>query len=282
MDDEKFGLRRKIIFNYTFLEKGNYVKLQPQTDDFLKVSNPKAVLEAKLRHFTCLTKSDVIGIEHNSKIYWINVLEVKPGTAISIIDTDIDVDFALPLINEKSELDAAKNNKNIPEIEKKNPAILSNFEDFSSEELNEDIKKSFLGKGEVVRGSFFISILIYLVAFLQYMCCNILQFLSIQEHLAYLKNLPLILFSQTSLIYQFYGYNFPYSEDHSLLKKPVERRFPKGGQWLLKPLYVQINFSFLLFLVESYRHVIGTHRTHVSYYYLTIPLFFSYLRKLVF
>ena len=141
----------KIIFNYTFLEKGNYVKLQPQTDDFLKVSNPKAVLEAKLRHFTCLTKSDVIGIEHNSKIYWINVLEVKPGTAISIIDTDIDVDFALPLINEKSELDAAKNNKNIPEIEKKNPAILSNFEDFSSEELNEDIKKSFLGKGEVVR-----------------------------------------------------------------------------------------------------------------------------------
>ena len=63
----------------------------------------------------------------------------------------VDVDFALPLINEKSELNAANNNKIIPDIEKKNPEILSNFEYFSSEELNEDIKKSFLGKGEVVR-----------------------------------------------------------------------------------------------------------------------------------
>lgn len=78
------------------LPKGTFVKFQPQTSDFLKISNPKAVLEATLRGFTCLTKGDSIAINYNSKTYHINVLEVAPGDAVSIIETDVNVEFAAP------------------------------------------------------------------------------------------------------------------------------------------------------------------------------------------
>jgi ubiquitin fusion degradation protein 1 len=78
------------------LPKGTYVKFQPQTSDFLDISNPKAVLEATLRGFTCLTKGDSIPITYNNKTYHIDVLEVAPGSAISIIEADVNVDFAAP------------------------------------------------------------------------------------------------------------------------------------------------------------------------------------------
>mmetsp|Transcript_9400 Transcript_9400/g.24631 ORF Transcript_9400/g.24631 Transcript_9400/m.24631 type:complete len:203 (+) Transcript_9400:23-631(+) len=86
----------KINFRYKHLEKGTFVKIQPQTFDFLDISNTKAVLESKLRNFTCLTKSDTIAIEYNEIIYWLNVIEVKPGNAISIVETDVNVDFIAP------------------------------------------------------------------------------------------------------------------------------------------------------------------------------------------
>nr|UXY87209.1 ubiquitin fusion degradation protein [Cryptomonas sp.] len=89
----------KLYFGYADLEKGNYIKIQPQTSDFLEISNPKAVLEAKLRNFTCLTKRDVIAIDYNEKIYWLNVIEVKPGNAINIVEADINVDFISPMSN---------------------------------------------------------------------------------------------------------------------------------------------------------------------------------------
>lgn len=98
-----------INFDFVNLEKGNYVKFQPQTEDFLKISNPKAVLEAKLRNFTCLSKGDLIALEYNSKIFWINVVEVKPGNAVSIIETDVNVDFISPPISKKKEISKIEN-----------------------------------------------------------------------------------------------------------------------------------------------------------------------------
>jgi ubiquitin fusion degradation protein 1 len=82
---------------YTKLPKGNYVKLRPQTKDFLDISNPKAVLETTLRKYTCLTVNDSILIDYNDKRYFIDVVETRPGDAVSIVDTDCEVDFAPPL-----------------------------------------------------------------------------------------------------------------------------------------------------------------------------------------
>lgn len=84
------------VKNATLL-KGTYVKLQPHTTDFLDISNPKAILETTLRNFSCLTTGDSIMVAYNNKKYYIDIVETKPSAAISIIETDCEVDFAPPL-----------------------------------------------------------------------------------------------------------------------------------------------------------------------------------------
>ncbi|KAL6274584.1 hypothetical protein ACE6H2_025276 [Prunus campanulata] len=79
------------------LGKGTYVKLQPHTKDFFDISNPKAALETALRTYSCLTTGDTIMLPYNSKKYYINIIETKPSSAICIVDTDCEVDFAPPL-----------------------------------------------------------------------------------------------------------------------------------------------------------------------------------------
>ncbi|KAF7666189.1 hypothetical protein LDENG_00117230 [Lucifuga dentata] len=74
-----------------------YSKFQPQSPDFLDITNPKAVLENALRNFACLTTSDVIAINYNEKIYELRVMETKPDKAVSIIECDMNVDFDAPL-----------------------------------------------------------------------------------------------------------------------------------------------------------------------------------------
>mmetsp|Transcript_4387 Transcript_4387/g.10568 ORF Transcript_4387/g.10568 Transcript_4387/m.10568 type:complete len:241 (-) Transcript_4387:1259-1981(-) len=138
------SIGEKITFKYVHLEKGSYVKIQPQTEDFLKISNPKAVLEAKLRNFTCLTKDTSIAIEYNSKIFWINIVEVKPGNAISIIETDINVDFISPSISRKEKvLEKQISEKTI----EKNISKENGEESSTNDSEIEKLKKKFQGSG---------------------------------------------------------------------------------------------------------------------------------------
>jgi ubiquitin fusion degradation protein 1 len=79
------------------LPKANMIKLQPQSTDFLDISNPRAVLEHALRNFSCVTIDDVLPIPYNNKIYHLRLKEVKPGPAACIIETDCNVDFDAPI-----------------------------------------------------------------------------------------------------------------------------------------------------------------------------------------
>ena len=104
-----------VKFQYTTLLKGKYVKLRPQTKDFLDISNPKAVLETTLRTYTCLTVGDSILINYNNKRYYVDIVEAKPNNAVCIVDTDCEVDFAPPLdyvepVYEKKPAPKAANN----------------------------------------------------------------------------------------------------------------------------------------------------------------------------
>ncbi|KAI0724000.1 ubiquitin fusion degradation protein UFD1-domain-containing protein [Cerioporus squamosus] len=80
------------------LPKGKLVKLQAQTVDFLEISDPKAVLEQCLRNFSALTQGDIIEISYNSIVFGLLVMETQPGgEGISVLDTDLEVDFAPPV-----------------------------------------------------------------------------------------------------------------------------------------------------------------------------------------
>jgi ubiquitin fusion degradation protein 1 len=79
------------------LPKATFVKLQPQSVDFLEISNPRAVLEHALRNFSCVTAGDTIQIPYNNKNYHFALQEVKPSPAACIIETDCNVDFDAPV-----------------------------------------------------------------------------------------------------------------------------------------------------------------------------------------
>ncbi|KAI0031816.1 UFD1-domain-containing protein [Vararia minispora EC-137] len=80
------------------LRKGKFVKLQAQQVHFLEISDPKAVLEQALRNFTALTQGDIIEISYNSIVFGLLVMEATPGgEGISVLDTDLEVDFAPPV-----------------------------------------------------------------------------------------------------------------------------------------------------------------------------------------
>ncbi|SCU95402.1 LAMI_0F02322g1_1 [Lachancea mirantina] len=79
---------------------GQFVKIEPQSVDFLDISDPKAVLENVLRKFSTLTVDDIIEVNYNNKTYRIRVLEVKPESSsksICVIETDLVTDFAPPV-----------------------------------------------------------------------------------------------------------------------------------------------------------------------------------------
>ncbi|GKZ18590.1 ubiquitin fusion degradation protein [Aspergillus brasiliensis] len=84
----------------TDLPPGQFIKLQAQSTSFLDISDPKAVLENAFRNFSCLTKGDVFTFAYNDQVYEMAVLETKPSTdtnAISVLETDLEVDFAPPV-----------------------------------------------------------------------------------------------------------------------------------------------------------------------------------------
>lgn len=98
------------------LPKGKLVKIQAQSTDFLQVSDAKAVyvllshdlivvrgsltysLESALRFYSTLTKNDIIEITYNSLTFEFLIMETQPeGPGISVIDTDLEVDFETPV-----------------------------------------------------------------------------------------------------------------------------------------------------------------------------------------
>ncbi|WVQ84773.1 hypothetical protein IAT38_006930 [Cryptococcus sp. DSM 104549] len=80
------------------LPKGKMVKIQAQSTDFLQVSDAKAVLESALRYYSTLSANDIIEITYNGLTFEFLIMEITPpGPGISVIDTDLEVDFATPV-----------------------------------------------------------------------------------------------------------------------------------------------------------------------------------------
>ncbi|XP_024028101.1 ubiquitin fusion degradation protein 1 homolog isoform X1 [Morus notabilis] len=135
----------KVQLKSTSLAKGTYVKLQPHTKDFLDISNPKAILETTLRSYSCLTTGDTIMVPYNNKKYYINVVETKPSNAVSIVETDCEVDFATPLDYKEPEKPAPSStlsNKKPREVEEEPPLKIAKFSPFSGSSRRLDGKSS--------------------------------------------------------------------------------------------------------------------------------------------
>ena len=78
--------------------KGKKIKIQPHTKNFLDLENPKEYLEEHLtKLYSCLSVNQTFSLPYFDISLYFNVLECNPEETISLIDTDIEVDFDKPL-----------------------------------------------------------------------------------------------------------------------------------------------------------------------------------------
>ncbi|CAO3637227.1 unnamed protein product [Mucor hiemalis] len=78
----------------TILPKGTWTRLQPLSADYRDITDYRAALEAHLRgHYTTLTKGQILTCRYGGRAYEFQLSDLKPKDAVSITDTDLEVDM---------------------------------------------------------------------------------------------------------------------------------------------------------------------------------------------
>jgi len=125
------------------LPVATFARFQPQNTSFLEITDQRAVLESDLRSFACLTKGDMLAIRYNDKLYELLVLETKPEDAVSIIECDMQVDFAPPVGYQEPERIRRDTAETEPE-----PSL----EGIPEEYIDRGLQQNFPGKGSRLDG----------------------------------------------------------------------------------------------------------------------------------
>ncbi|GAW80229.1 ubiquitin fusion degradation protein 1 [Plasmodium gonderi] len=87
-----------VRLRFVKLETATSVILQPHHKKFFELSDPKKILEEKLRYYSCLTKNGTICINHDNIDYYFDVVMIDSGKkkdveVASIQDADVIFDF---------------------------------------------------------------------------------------------------------------------------------------------------------------------------------------------
>ncbi|SCU95810.1 LAFA_0G02432g1_1 [Lachancea sp. 'fantastica'] len=140
----------------TDLPLGQFAKIEPQSVDFLDISDPKAVLENVLRKFSTLSEDDIIEINYNNHIYRIKVLEVKPESnakSICVIETDLVTDFAPPVGYVEPDYKALKTQTPKVDPSARGMGPMSKRIDYAAAvNASQQNKSAFGGQGQSLKG----------------------------------------------------------------------------------------------------------------------------------
>ena len=104
------------------------MKVQPHREAFIKLPDPRNILENELRNFICISKGDTIRVNYINEEFDLDVLEIKPQSSLNCIctiNTDVEVDFAPPLdYEELPNLNNRQHSLNVKEEEIKEGIFL--------------------------------------------------------------------------------------------------------------------------------------------------------------
>lgn len=90
-----------VLIKLVILPKGTWASLQPVSADYRQIVDYRAALEAHLRgHYNTLTKGQLLSCRYGGRTYQFKVLELKPQDAVSITDTDLEVDIKHDELND--------------------------------------------------------------------------------------------------------------------------------------------------------------------------------------
>jgi len=140
------------------LSPATFIKLQPQSKDFLEIYDPKAVLEKTLRSYSAVTKGENILIRYNDKNYFLKVLEIQPldiKNAVSIIEADVNVEFAAPVGYVEPTLPPPTTSSQKTPTETEDPSDLDPSQIVDSDDEDKPKKnefKPFTGQGAKISG----------------------------------------------------------------------------------------------------------------------------------
>ncbi|EPB87006.1 hypothetical protein HMPREF1544_06224 [Mucor circinelloides 1006PhL] len=93
---ESLGLTREdhVLIRLSLLPKGTFARLKPLSHDYRDITDYRAALEAHLRgHYNTLTNGQTLSCRYGGRVYEFQVMELKPQDAVSITDTDLEVEM---------------------------------------------------------------------------------------------------------------------------------------------------------------------------------------------
>merc|ERR1719240_1207355 len=93
-----------LVITSASLPKGTFAKLQPLSEEFATLEDPKGTLERAITGvYTTLTKGDsiVVPVPPSGLEIEVFVVDLQPEDAVCVIDTELEGFFAQSVINEE-------------------------------------------------------------------------------------------------------------------------------------------------------------------------------------
>lgn len=88
------GMTEAVQVRYKVLKKGLFARVQPLRNEFqVGVVDVKSLLERELQLRTTLTEGDEVLARDGERVHTLRVLELQPESAVSLIDTDLEVEI---------------------------------------------------------------------------------------------------------------------------------------------------------------------------------------------
>ena len=141
------------LLNYQ-IEKGSKVKIKPHTSNFLEIIDHKHFLERHLvKLYSTLTQGQTIKIPYEDSDLLIDILECEPRDTISIVDTDLEVDFEAPYdYVEEKEVEKELKGENFKDCFSKFKLGRFNFSNnvIKPVEITEEKEEKFVGNGRIL------------------------------------------------------------------------------------------------------------------------------------
>jgi ubiquitin fusion degradation protein 1 len=105
-----------VLFRSVVLPQGSFAKFQPHSIQWIEIDEVerKRILESQLRKYQTLSLHDLVVIEHQNVTYFFTVLELKPSSAVCILDSDLEVDIEEPVDLQKIQIVALEWDKPAP------------------------------------------------------------------------------------------------------------------------------------------------------------------------
>ncbi len=148
MDKLYIGEGENLEIRYVNMKKIEFLKLKPLSRDFLKIMEPKLILEETLKNYTCISNGDILDVEIEGVNIEVLVTEVLPDGKGMTIDCECEVDFEEPLGYQE----------HLEQIKKEQEEVLKQIELEKSKALNEIpriVYKGTIEKSEEPESSIF-------------------------------------------------------------------------------------------------------------------------------